>query len=316
MTTQVGTEPVVEPIPAAPARLGPGRKAILFATPVVLAALAWGGAYLHLVSARAAEARRTAAAPHPAAPDGARLYAQHCAACHGARGDGVGATSPYLETPARRFGEERFRLASTANGVPTDDDLVVVVRNGIPGTAMPAFAQLSDDERRALVGHVRGLTREALFARVFRKAEEEGGADPAEVAEAVEALLRPGPPVEVPTALAAATPESVAHGRQLYTQNCASCHGPEGKGDGPQVKDLKNENGLPTSPRDLTRGVFKGGGDPERLYARIVVGMPGTPMPASTSLKPEEIADLVNFVLSLSRPQSVARGAAGQALSP
>jgi mono/diheme cytochrome c family protein len=40
--------------------------------------------------------------------------------------------------------------------VPTDDDLLAVVRGGIPGTAMPAFAQLTDAERRAVVGHVHG----------------------------------------------------------------------------------------------------------------------------------------------------------------
>jgi mono/diheme cytochrome c family protein len=296
--------------PAGPAsrRLGAGKKAVLVATPVALTVLAWGGAYLHYASARAAGAARAAAAPAHPVPDGAKLFARHCATCHGERGNGGGLLSPLLDPPARRFGEERFRLASTSNGVPTDDDLLAVVRNGIPGTAMPAFAHLTDDERKALVGHVRGLTREALFARLFRKAEEEGGADPGEVAEAVEAMLCPGEPVEVPRQLAAATPESVAHGRRLYTQNCASCHGPEGRGDGPQVKDLKNENGWPTRPRDLTRGVFKGGGDPERLYARIVLGMPGTPMPASTTLKPQEIGDLINFVRSLSEARPVAAG--------
>jgi mono/diheme cytochrome c family protein len=312
MTAKLEHEPAVP----APRRLRAGKWAVLVATPVVLTVLAWGGAYLHLVSARAAEARRAASASAHPAPDGAKLFAQHCAACHGERGNGGGLLSPFLDPPARRFGEEKFRLASTSNGVPTDDDLLAVVHNGIPGTAMPAFAQLSDDERMALVGHVRGLTREALFARIFRKAEEEGGADPGEVAEAVETMLRPGTPVEVPRQLAAATPESVAHGRQLYTQNCASCHGPEGRGDGPQVKDLKNDNGWPTRPRDLTRGVFKGGGDPERLYTRIAIGMPGTPMPASTTLKPQEIGDLINFIRSLSEARPVAAGGSERALSP
>lgn len=316
MTTQAEMGPVVGPTPAAPSRLGRGQKAVLIVTPIVLTALAWGGAYLHLRASRTADAGRATAAGARPAPDGVKLFARHCASCHGERGNGGGLISPLLDPPARRFGEERFRLASTANGVPTDGDLLAVVRDGIPGTAMPAFAHLTDDERTALVGHVRGLTREALFARIFRKAGEEGGADPAEVAEAVETMLRPGAPVEVPTGLAAATPESVAHGRQLYTQNCASCHGPEGRGDGPQVKDLKNENGWPTRPRDLTRGVFKGGGGPERLYARIVLGMPGTPMPASTALKPQEVGDLIAYVLSLSRPQPVGSPEAGRTPSP
>jgi mono/diheme cytochrome c family protein len=301
MTTKAGIEPVVEPAAATRPRLRAGNRAVLVVTPVALVAVAWGGSYLHLRAARSVEAARAVAAtPADRPPDGAKLYAQHCASCHGERGDGAGTTSPFLDPPARRFGEERFRLISTANGVPTDNDLLAVLRDGIPGTAMPAFAQLSEGERRALVSHVRELTRERLFARIFRKAEEEGGADPTEVAEAVEAILRPGTPVETPAELSAATPESVAHGRQLYQQNCASCHGPEGRGDGPQVKDLRNENGWPTRPRDLTRGVFKGGNEPERLYARIVLGMPGTPMPASTSLTPQEVGDLINFVLSLS----------------
>ena len=37
--------------------------------------------------------------------------------------------------------------------------------------------------------------------------------------------------------------EAVDRGRVQYAANCASCHGPNGRGDGPQVKDLKNENG-------------------------------------------------------------------------
>jgi mono/diheme cytochrome c family protein len=64
---------------------------------------------------------------------------------------------------------------------------------------------------------------------------------------------------------------------------------------------MKNDNGQPTKPRDLARGIFKGGGEPNRLYCRIALGIPGTPMPASNAaLKPPEIGDLVNFVLSLS----------------
>lgn len=298
MTTKRESESTVR----TPYRLGVGKKVALVAVPIALSVLAWGGAYLHLQATRPAPAATVAHRP----PDGAKLYARHCAACHGVQGNGIGVTSPYLAVPARRFGEERFRLASTVNGVPTDEDLLAVVRGGIPGTAMPGFPQLEDAEQRAVIGHVRDLTREGMFAQMYRKAEEEGYVDPAEVADAVDARLQPGEPVEVPPLVATATPASIVHGRQLYTQNCASCHGPEGRGDGPQVKDLRNENGAPTQPRDLTRGVFKGGGDPGQLYVRIALGMPGTPMPASATLKPEEIGDLVNFIRSLSAPVQTA----------
>ena len=89
----------------------------------------------------------------------------------------------------------------------------------------------------------------------------------------------------------------------MFLQNCANCHGPEGKGDGQQVKDLnfKNENGTPARPRDLTQGVYKGGGEPEDLYARIVLGIPGTPMPATTKLSPQDLDALIAYVRSLAR---------------
>ena len=97
---------------------------------------------------------------------------------------------------------------------------------------------------------------------------------------------------------------------------CAKCHGPDGHGDGPQTKDptFKNDDGTPAHPRDLTAGVFKGGRDPRQIYARIMLGMPGTPMPASNTLKPQEVDDLIGYVLSLSQPAP--GGAATVAAAP
>ncbi|HET6574403.1 MAG TPA: cytochrome c [Fimbriiglobus sp.] len=292
-------------------RLTRRQKAVLIGTPVALVLATW--------VAPVAFHRRPAAAPAPVAaarPDGAKLYAEHCARCHGERGDGVGTISSQLSVPARNFGEGKFRLATTTNGVANDEDLLRVLRRGIPGSAMPAFDRLADEELTALIGRVRELTRQGMLARACRKAEEQGGADLAEVAAAVEVMCRPGEPVAVTDSFPPPTPESIARGRLVYLNACAQCHGPEGRGDGPQVKDLKNEDGSPTRPRDLTGGLFKGGGEPERLYARIVLGMPGTPMPASTTLKPQEIGDLINFILSLSEARPVATGGANRAVNP
>ena len=110
----------------------------------------------------------------------------------------------------------------------------------------------------------------------------------------------PGEVVQAPANLPAPDESSLARGHKLFTAMCATCHGPKGAGDGTQI--MKRDNGEPIKPRDLARGIFKGGGEPERLYVRIAVGMPGTPMPGSSSaLKPQEIGDLVNFVRSLSQ---------------
>jgi mono/diheme cytochrome c family protein len=300
------TSPAVVPPGGLPAaRRLPGRqRAIAFGTPVVLLAAAWG-----LPTALYFRAERPGVATAAVAgPDGPALFNQHCATCHGVTGNGVGTT--YLDPPARNFGEGKFRLATTTNGVASDDDLRWVLRRGIPGSAMPGYPQLSDAEVAAVIDHVRTLTRTGVYDRLRKKAEEDGDADLAELAAAADRMSRPGDPVDVPP-LAEPTPESVARGRQVYATTCAQCHGPEGRGDGPQVKDLKNDNGWPTRPRDLTAGVFKGGGEPERLYARLVLGMPGTPMPASSLLPPTAVADLVHFVRSLSAPAADSRAAAG-----
>jgi len=43
------------------------------------------------------------------------------------------------------------------------------------------------------------------------------------------------------------TPERLAEGKQLYTQNCAACHGETGKGDGVIAPSLKKASTLPGS---------------------------------------------------------------------
>ena len=129
--------------------------------------------------------------------------------------------------------------------------------------------------------------------------------------------------------------ESIAHGRELFQgkiANCASCHGPLGAGDGAVndfddwTKDWTTQAGLDPLdkqqlrpmlrlgalkprhilPRDLRFGIFRGGSHPEDLYARIVLGIEGTPMPAlplqpenPLGLRESDVWDLINFLLSL-----------------
>ncbi len=107
------------------------------------------------------------------------------------------------------------------------------------------------------------------------------------------------------------TPESRARGRKLYmgqTAKCATCHGDSGLGDGPQTVEVQknavdgrpglfDDWGNPLKPRDLTRGIYRGGRRPLDLYRRVYAGIKGTPMPAfKGALKDEDIWDLVNYV--------------------
>ncbi|RPJ87169.1 MAG: cytochrome c [Acidobacteria bacterium] len=101
------------------------------------------------------------------------------------------------------------------------------------------------------------------------------------------------PPVDVRKA-ALADPKQLSDGFRLFTENCASCHGPSGRGDGPAGKTLK-----PT-PRDLTR--LTGWKNPTRLsdvFRTVTVGLAGTQMPAFDYLTHEQRFATAHFVVSL-----------------
>ncbi len=242
---------------------------------------------------------------------GRSLYLKHCAACHGDRGDGQGIAAAFLFPKPRDFRSGRFRLVSTSGGVPTREDLDAVLKRGMPGSAMPPWYFLNDDDRSALIDEVMRLFRVGLReSYIARYQEEEDLSDEelaeelkdpdfqAEISEFVASRSTPGELTEVPP-LGEPTAETIALGKELYVkQGCVSCHGEKGVGDG--VKKMIDDEGFPTAPRDFTRGIFKGGHDPVSLYRRTAFGMRGTPMPATVNLKPSEIAAIVHWMRSLS----------------
>lgn len=81
------------------------------------------------------------------APDfarGATLFAQNCASCHGAAGDGHGPNAAKLATPPIAFTDvTRARQRSPFA-------LYQVIDQGIDGTAMQSFSSLPSDDRWAL----------------------------------------------------------------------------------------------------------------------------------------------------------------------
>lgn len=89
-----------------------------------------------------------------AKPDGARLYAQRCSACHGA--DGRGGVGVPLALPA---------FLSSVD----DEYLRKTVRLGRPGRVMPAFLQLSDAEVEAIIAHLRGWPGQKRPGRLPRE---------------------------------------------------------------------------------------------------------------------------------------------------
>ncbi len=255
-------------------------------------------------------------------PDGNKLFLLHCANCHGAKGDGVGLAG--LNPRARYFGYDKFKFVSTTNtaktggGMPTDEDLFGTLQRGIAGSPMPSFGHLPDSQLWALVGQIRKFVRvEVVVQRmkdsVKAKADlsEEGFDEKSDWSPAAiekmrrmaEAEVAVGLSFALPNPFPESTPEGITHGKLIFEKAaCVSCHGTNGKGDGPQSKDPKflNENGTKAVPRDLTAGLFKGGAAPDHIYSRVYLGIPGTPMPMSgLTVPPQDIIDLVHYVKSL-----------------
>jgi mono/diheme cytochrome c family protein len=238
---------------------------------------------------------------------GKELYGNYCVQCHGVKGGGDGPAARYLYPKPRNFQLGYFRLVTTDNRLPSDNDLLRVITRGMPGSAMFPFAHLEEVERRALVVHVRHLTRTGIEERIrARAAADDEVISAKKMKKGLDLLTVPGKTLRVPPGLPAASKASLARGRKHYLSLCAPCHGPTGKGDG--VQNHKDDEGYLVRPRDYTRGIFKGGREKEQLYARIVLGMPGAPMvSAPRELKPADIGDLVNFVQSFSTPAAQAQ---------
>jgi len=75
-----------------------------------------------------------------------------CVACHGKKGDGRGQLAGQFDPPPRNFA-----CAATIDGVP-DGQLHWIIKNGSPGSAMPPFDYLTDEEIWQLVIYLRSLT--------------------------------------------------------------------------------------------------------------------------------------------------------------
>ena len=279
------------------------KRVALLGLPVFLLLVSWVAPTAIMLRSKAESATHAADRP---VPSGIALYAKHCAHCHGVRGNGAGPTGANLWPRPRNFREGRFRLVTTPSGIPTDDDLLAVLRNGIPGSSMPDFRLFSESELRALIEQVRDLTFSGAIER-FEQLAEQGDIEPEDVYRRAAERCAPGPVLAIPKQFPPPTPASLARGAEVYSKICASCHGPAGRGDGPQVGQLVNTDGSRARPRDLTLGRFKGGSDPAHVYARIMLGLPGSPMPATNTLPQDEILNLINYVLSLSQPNSTAR---------
>jgi mono/diheme cytochrome c family protein len=208
------------------------------------------------------------------AHSGKEHYRRYCIGCHGVRGDGLGENAPWMDPRPRDFTTATFKCRSTPTGtLPTDEDLYNTIGRGIHATGMPSWQALTKQQRIDLIAHVKSFSRRFLDEK-------------------------PGTPVVIPAATPN-TPQSVERGAELFQKmNCWSCHGKQGRGNGPSSIGLTDSKGYPITPYDFTSTTeFKCGETDQDLFKVLMTGLDGTPMPSfSDALDAGQIWDLVHYV--------------------
>jgi len=219
---------------------------------------------------------------------GKAVYGSRCVICHGEQGDGKGLigivhraqTSGIVVTIyPRDFTGGVFKFRSTPSGaLPTDDDLMRIVTEGISRSGMPSHPDVSESDRKAVIEYVK------TFSGRWQSDD-------------------PGKPLAIADAPSfVGSRESTERGKKVYADmQCEACHGPTGLGDGRASSTLQDSWGDKILPFDFTSGPLKGGSSPEMVYRTFMTGLDGTPMPSYQDAMPDEQArwDLVSFCLEL-----------------
>lgn len=227
---------------------------------------------------------------------GQKVYSRYCIGCHGANGDGKGPAAEMLIVKPRDFTKGVFKFRSTPSGtLPTDEDLYKIITRGVYRTSMPDWALLSERERMSVIEYVKHF---------YPEWNERGPGTP---------IYIPPPPKWL------GSKKSVARGRELYDMlGCASCHGENGRGNGPSAKTLSPDIwGNPQKPFDFTKGRLKSGPTVQDVYRTFMTGIGGTAMPSFGDIFGEpdgenifkgDAWNLVSFIVSLRKPADVGVG--------
>ncbi len=147
----------------------------------------------------------------------------------------------------------------------TNDYLKKSIRLGRPGRIMPAFTQLKDDEVNAIVKYIRSWAPGKPFKYSNKKING-----------------------------------NVAHGKQLYQKNCASCHGSKGEGGKGTGVTFSRPRDLPIIAPALNNPGFLSSAPDLMIKTVLMNGREGTPMLSylKLGLSEKDIDDVVSYVRS------------------
>jgi mono/diheme cytochrome c family protein len=212
---------------------------------------------------------------------GHQLYDTYCISCHGKDLNGRGTVSNLLDPYPRDFSKHQFVNSYESRFKDS-------IREGVHGTAMPPWKEvLTDAQIDKLIGFIRAktLAEQDSFTRIEVELPELGSKERQD-------YKGKG------TLLVSGNPEK---GYEAFQQYCTSCHGKLANGKGPNAYDLERP-----LPRNLLNKEFlnQSNVNDERLYQSILLGVPGTPMPAHDHLKDQTILDIIAFIRSNTTEES------------
>jgi mono/diheme cytochrome c family protein len=219
-------------------------------------------------------------APGFDASKGAALFAERCASCHGAEGKGVPGTFPTLAgDPVVNAANPTAHIGTVLHGLSGK------VINGQKYEAqMPPFAdQLSDQEIADIINHERSSwgNRGALIT----------AADVVAVRANEPRQQQAAAPAQAPPVTAQAPTFDAAEGSKLFADNCAVCHGAEGKGVPSTFPPLAGDQVVnATDPAEHITTVLRG------LSGKTINGQKyeAEMTPFADKLSDQQIADIID----------------------
>ena len=244
-------------------------------------------------------------------PQPSRAYLNFCASCHGEHGDGLGEAAKFVFPKPRAFTSSPIQFATTQNRIASSEDIKKTILDGIPNSSMVAWKSLTDEQIDTLVHDVIQFRRFGAQQRYFdllvkddelNKVLIPDGLSQYQKNELDSYLRKETKPSSKwqATNLVGFTPSN-ERGRALYReQNCHKCHGEDYRGS--YGIDLSGEHGFPAFARDLVGEPYKYGDSIADIMRVIRLGVNGSKMPASTTLTPEQLADLAEFVRTIHVP--------------
>lgn len=222
-------------------------------------------------------------APTADATRGRAIFAKTCSVCHGERGNGASWAKGSLNPSPFDFTSAKAKELSRRHMINT-------VTYGSPKTAMMAFSiQLSRQDIAAVVDYIRetfvypegNLENENTAGSGLKS----GNRDPVQTA-AKGAVDMSAP---LPNGLVG----DAAAGKRFFNNNCFTCHGKEGKGDGPRAYFIQPK------PANLVSDESRVEMNRPRLFKSIYMGRNGSEMPAwSKVLSDQEVADVAEYVFT------------------